>query len=88
MKNVRVNLAAMLRVEWSAIVAVPDDADLEEVVERFYDEIDGGEFYQDPEYWERGMCWADKEVESDEEPHFRFTEEKEIVDLGERRNNG
>ena len=86
MKLIQVNLAALTRVEWSALVEVPDtfsEDDLHEVVRRFYHEIDGGEFQDDPEYWERGECWADENltVRDDDKPSFRVSPDLTITDL-------
>ena len=58
-KLVQVNLAALTRVEWSALVRVPRGADLQEVTDRFYDYLEGSEFTSDPHFWEKGDCWAD-----------------------------
>jgi hypothetical protein len=62
-KLVQVNLAALTRVEWSALVRVPVEiVDLQEVTDRFYDYLDGGEFTSDPDFWEKGSCWADDNI--------------------------
>lgn len=65
-KLVRVNLAAITHVEWSATVRVPDGCDLDELVRQFYDEIDGGEYTDDPDFREKGDCWANEEVQPEE----------------------
>lgn len=67
-KIVRVNLSALTRVEWSALVRVPADMPrlkIDELHERFYEEIDGGEFEPDPEFWEKGeSCYVDPNPET------------------------
>lgn len=58
-KRVVIDLAAMTRVEYSCVVEVPDHftrEDLDEVVQLMYDKVDGGEFTEDTEYWEKGLC--------------------------------
>ena len=80
-KLVQVNLAALTRVEWSALVRVPRGVDLQEVTDRFYDYLDGGEFNEDPEFWDRGNCWADEHItlrESNDKPSFSMDEDYQI----------
>ena len=60
-RMVNVTLAAMTRVEYSAVVCVPDDAteeEIQELVNAMYARTDGSDFVDDPEYWERGNCYA------------------------------
>lgn len=60
-KLVEVRLSALTRVEYTEIVEVPADItdyELEALVDGRYDNVDGGAFYDDPEYWERGTCRA------------------------------
>jgi len=73
MKKVRIkfHLAALTRVvcDFEKEVEVPDDVTLtecrlREMAREEYDEVDGGDFVQDYDYWERGDCWA--EVVKDE----------------------
>ncbi len=59
-KKIRINLAALTRVEYSEILEVPSDisnGQLTALVEQRYRDIDGGNFYDDPDYWERGHCY-------------------------------
>jgi len=80
-KLVQVNLAALTRVEWSALVRVPGGVDLQEVTDRFYDYLDGGEFTSDPDFWEKGSCWADDHItvrESNGKPSFSMDEDYQI----------
>ena len=70
--KVRIQLAALTRVEYSKEIDVPDDltdADLDTVVQDAYiveiaacnkDEIDGGDYWEDPHYWEQGQCYWEK----------------------------
>ena len=64
-KKVRVKLAAFTRVEWSSLpIDVPEnatEAQLNELANRFYDGIDGGEYVDDPDYWERASCRVEDE---------------------------
>ena len=80
-KLVQVNLAALTRVEWSALVRVPRGVDLQEVTDRFYDYLDGGEYTSDPEYWEKGNCWADDNItvrDPKDGPSFSMDEDYQI----------
>lgn len=66
-KIVRVNLSALTRAEWSALVEIPADAPedrIDELADRFYDGIDGSEFTPDPEFWEKGDgCYVSRDPE-------------------------
>ncbi|MPQ69442.1 hypothetical protein [Pseudomonas sp. MWU12-2323] len=56
-KNVRINLSAFKRVEYSEVIQVPintTDDELQELANRRYTEVDGGEFSEDPDYWDAG----------------------------------
>lgn len=58
---VEVRLSALTRVEYMEIVEVPVNithAELDDLVNARYRQVDGGEFASDPEYWERGTCEA------------------------------
>lgn len=58
-KDVRINLIASTRMEYSEEVLVPlefDDDQLYRLTHRAYSEIDSGVFTEDPEYWEKGEC--------------------------------
>lgn len=64
-KLVEVRLSALTRVEYMEVVEVPANitqAELDDLVNVRYRQVDGGEFTSDPEYWERGTCEA---VDSD-----------------------
>lgn len=64
-KLVEVRLSALTRVEYMEVVEVPANitqAELDDLVNARYRQVDGGEFTIDPEYWERGTCEA---VDSD-----------------------
>ena len=63
---VRVTLSAMTRVEWSALVEVPDDMPVREINklgDTFYEKIDGGEYYDDPEFWDDNPTQVDLDPE-------------------------
>jgi hypothetical protein len=58
-KKITIKLAALMRVEYMEIIEVPidiTDEQLEQLVDQRYDEVDGGEYTDDPEYWEQGNC--------------------------------
>jgi len=77
-----VNLGALTRVEWSAIVEVPDDmpeAEIKELADRFYDEIDGGEYWPDSDFWDKGTCCVDLDVSDDRSPTKYAIQDDEIV---------
>lgn len=60
-KLVEVRLSALTRVEYMEVVEVPVDmtaSQINELVNRRYEKIDGGEYINDPEYWERGTCYT------------------------------
>jgi hypothetical protein len=60
-KLVEVRLSALTRIEYMEVVEVPADitqAELDDLVNARYRQVDGGEFTSDPEYWERGTCEA------------------------------
>ena len=60
-KLVEVRLSAYTRVEYMEVVEVPANitqAELDDLVNARYRQVDGGEFTSDPEYWERGTCEA------------------------------
>ncbi len=62
-KVIRVNLAALTRLDWSRLVRVPEnfnDDQLSRVVDGFYDHVDGGDYLPDNEHWERGHCWIEE----------------------------
>ena len=64
-KLVEVHLSALTRVEYMEVVEVPANITQEELnalVNDRYRSVDGGEYTNDPEYWERGTCYA---VDSD-----------------------
>lgn len=62
-KRVRVRVSAFTRVEWGTEVDVPESAtddQLDDLARAFYDNVDGGEYADDPDYWERGSCIAEE----------------------------
>ena len=70
-KVMRVNLAALTRLDWSRLVRVPaefNDDQLSRVVDGFYDYVDGGDYLPDNEYWERGHCWVEEVSDVEHEP--------------------
>lgn len=71
-KKVRITLAALTRVEYTEVLEVPadmSDEDLEALVDKRYDDVDGGNFVDDPDYWVRGECSFSIADEMDPEPN-------------------
>ena len=61
--KIRINLAALTRMEYSKEVEVPDDiteGELEDMVSKAYVDTDETEYTEDNEYWEKGHCWWEK----------------------------
>ncbi len=57
--KVRIRLAALTRMEYEEVVEVPDDTPqfkLDALVNDTYDKIEGDEYTEDHEYWEKGHC--------------------------------
>lgn len=64
-KLVEVRLSALTRQEYMEVVEVPVDItliELNNLVQKRYQAVDGGKFTSDPEYWEQSTCEA---VDSD-----------------------
>lgn len=61
-KKVRVKLAAITRVEYSCVLEVPENYPefAGDLVNHFYGEVEGGEYDEDPDYWERGHCFVEE----------------------------
>jgi len=57
-KKIHIVLSALTRVEYSEVLEVPANMtaeELDELVDQRYDDVDGGEYYDDPDFWERGQ---------------------------------
>lgn len=68
-KPMRIKLSARTRVEYNEVIQVPADIsqqELQTLLDMRYDQVDGGDYTDDQEYWERGDCEA-VDVE-DEDP--------------------
>lgn len=68
-KKVRIILAALTRVEYCETLEVPatmTDSELDDLVAERYDTVDGGDYENDPFFWEPGDC-THEAVDSDEE---------------------
>jgi hypothetical protein len=80
-KLVRVTLSAFTRLEYSEVIEVPadfSDDDMQVLATRRYDEIDGGDFRPDPDYWEKGSVTCDNE-DSTLEPDFKLVDDELIA---------
>lgn len=61
-KLMRIRLSGLVRMEYVELVEVPADTsedELDELVNRRYSDVDGGQFTLDTDYWERGECTAE-----------------------------
>jgi hypothetical protein len=62
MKKVTIHLAALTRVFCDIELEVKDDItddELDALVDKVYDETDGGEYQDDHDFWEQGDCsWS------------------------------
>lgn len=72
-KNVRINLAATVRFEYSEVLSVPatmTDSELNALVDQRYEEVSANRYTQDPDYWERSSSCrfeiADDELDAAE----------------------
>lgn len=68
-KPMRIKLSACTRVEYNEVIEVPADIsqqELQTLLDMRYDQVDGGDYTDDHEYWKRGDCEA-VDVE-DEDP--------------------
>lgn len=60
-KRIEIRLSALTRVEFTQTVEVPVDLNKDEcadLVNALYERTDGGQFWPDDHYWERGTCYA------------------------------
>lgn len=80
-KLVRILLGALTRVEYTTVVRVPAtirDDQLDAVVDKFYDDTDGTEFYDDNEFWDKGECRHEPLAADDNtEPEFEIALDEE-----------
>lgn len=70
-RKIRVTLAALTRVEYSEVLEIPASLTQHEVdalVQQRYEDVDGGEYTDDGEYWRRGECHAEAADDSDPSP--------------------
>lgn len=61
--KVRLNLSALTRLEFTKEVEVPDDTSdskLQDMVNDLWSETDGGEFWEDPDFFEKGTCYFER----------------------------
>lgn len=70
-KKVRIKLAALTRVEYEEVLEVPadmTDEELDELVDQRYEEVDGGLYWDDEQYWERSSSCEHVPADPDDEP--------------------
>lgn len=71
-KKVRINLSAFMRVEYSEVIEVPaniTNEELKTLAEMRYDDVDGGNYAQDSEYWVKGTVEAVAAQDDDQVSH-------------------
>lgn len=74
-KFVEIRLAALTRVEYREVAEVPASMtsdEMDDLLRERYDEVDGGAFSQDPDYWEKGQCYWSV-IAASGEPDLRVT---------------
>jgi hypothetical protein len=57
--KVQFKLAALTRVEYMVEKEVPDGTSQEELnvmLDQIYEDTDGSEFWDDPDFWDKGYC--------------------------------
>jgi hypothetical protein len=81
-KRVRITLAALTRVEYTEIIEVPIDTtgeELDSIVDQRYNDVDGGEYHDDPHFWDRAQSCGHEELDaargadSDEAASLKFS---------------
>ena len=82
-KMVRVNCSALTRVEASVLVEVPANfnADDYRFLQEVYDSLDGEDFKEDTDYWERGDGYAESPHPHDFglEPEFVLNDDGDLI---------
>jgi len=84
-QRIHVELGGITRCSWNGVVEIPDGEDPAVVLDRIYDHVDGGEFKTDFEFWEKGDCTWEHAKAEDGEPVMLITDDGDIVDLDEER---
>lgn len=79
-KLVDVSLAALTRVVWCGTVEVPVDMDDDEVIQHVYDSVDGDEYTDDTDFWERGTCEVDG-ISVSLKPHLKVDSEGHVTSV-------
>lgn len=84
-KTIRITLSALTRVEYSEVLEIPaglSDMEIDDLIDQRYDEVDGGLYQEDPQYWERGSCIFSS-LDSDESTSPQY-----VVTPGDADTNG
>lgn len=79
-KLVRVYLSATTRQEYSCLVQVPEEFDVtiegDDLAFRLYRQVDGSDFVEDPEFWERRATYTEAvdptEIQTDNYPQYQL----------------
>jgi hypothetical protein len=61
-RRMHVNLAAITRMTYAVTVDVPEDMDDDDALRWFVDNVDGGDYEQDNDYWENGHCYIERDI--------------------------
>ena len=72
-KLVRVILAALVRMEYTEVVEVPEsmtESELQELADQRYRDVDGGLYEMDPSIWQQGRCYVTTEGTENVEPQL------------------
>lgn len=80
-KLVSVTLAAITRVEYSETIEVPvnfSEDDIQRLVDQRWDDVDGGEFEDDADFWERGNCYGEVLDQQSSESPVNDTNHKKL----------
>lgn len=70
-RTIRITLSALTRVEYTEIIQVPADIteeELDALVDQRYDEVDGGAYVDDVDFWKRGNDCGHQPAKSGCEP--------------------
>jgi hypothetical protein len=80
-KTVGMVQGALTRLEWCGLVEVPEDMEDNDVINRIYEHVCGGEYYKDDSYWERGeghLVPPEQINEADTKPRYEIAPKGDI----------
>jgi len=83
-KVVQIELAVITRLEWGAVVQIPeglDENDRQALLEKFYGKIGSGRYTTDNDYWEEGLrSIEDTDLVENQIPNFYVDEHLNIYE--------